>query len=127
MYGMLDIGVSCQKDSYGRGVGIPLTCKTDEQYDAGLCYPYCNASFDGVGPVCWAECPSDMYDCGALCTATSDKCSSSVKDIVTDVVAVAVVIAEAITGDIDIMKIVEDIGKIAIDLASGLCEVPTPT
>ena len=24
--GMLDIGVSCQKDSYGRGVGIPLTC-----------------------------------------------------------------------------------------------------
>ena len=43
----------CWKDSYGRGVGvIPTTCGNQE-YDAGLCYPYCQPGYKGVGPVCW--------------------------------------------------------------------------
>lgn len=43
------------KVPYGRGVGIPLTCSPDEEYDAGLCYEPCREGYNGVGPVCWKE------------------------------------------------------------------------
>ena len=65
---MIDIGVSCQKDSYGRGAGVPMICKPEEEYDAGLCYTPCkNERYNGIGPVCWEECPAGTYECGALC------------------------------------------------------------
>lgn len=52
--GMTDIGVSCQKQSYGRTAGRPLgTCAAGLEADAGLCYPACKAEFKGVGPMCW--------------------------------------------------------------------------
>lgn len=31
------------KDSYGRGVGGPLSCPSGRSNDAGLCYPLCDA------------------------------------------------------------------------------------
>ena len=43
----------------------------------------------------------------------------------TAVVSAAIVIAEAATGDIDIIAIVEDIGEIAESLAYGECVPPT--
>ena len=36
--GMTDIGISCQKHSYGRTAGTPLICKPEEDEDAALCY-----------------------------------------------------------------------------------------
>jgi len=39
------------KNTYGRGVGVPLGCAPGQDYDAGLCYPPCGANQDGVGPV----------------------------------------------------------------------------
>ncbi len=58
----------CWKQSYGRGVGKPInSCPTDKQQDAGLCYPYCNSGYTGVGPVCWQNCPSGFRDDGAFC------------------------------------------------------------
>ena len=45
-------------DSYGRGVGTPLTCAPNEQYDAGLCYTPCRSGYKSVGPMCWEQCPS---------------------------------------------------------------------
>ena len=67
--GMADIGVSCQKHSYGRGVGtVPTSCAGGMQYDAGLCYTPCRAGFVGVGPVCWEQgCPPGFADHGATC------------------------------------------------------------
>lgn len=67
--GMTDIGVSCQKQSYGRGVGtVPTSCAGGLQYDAGLCYTPCRAGFVGVGPVCWEQgCPAGYADHGATC------------------------------------------------------------
>ncbi|OUR88446.1 hypothetical protein A9Q81_23655 [Gammaproteobacteria bacterium 42_54_T18] len=41
--------------AYGRGVGTPLTCASDEDYDAGLCYVPCRDTYNGVGPVCWKK------------------------------------------------------------------------
>jgi hypothetical protein len=67
--GMTDIGVSCQKRSYGRGVGtVPTRCAGGKEYDAGLCYTPCRAGFVGVGPVCWERgCPPGYADHGATC------------------------------------------------------------
>ncbi len=32
----------CWKQSYGRGVGVPISsCPEGKEDDAGLCYPYC--------------------------------------------------------------------------------------
>jgi hypothetical protein len=41
--------------AYGRGVGTPLTCSSDQEYDAGLCYTPCRDGYNGVGPVCWKQ------------------------------------------------------------------------
>jgi hypothetical protein len=66
--GMADIGVSCAKQSYGRGGGgVPTSCQGGKQYDAGLCYTPCRSGFHGVGPVCWGECPAGFADHGATC------------------------------------------------------------
>lgn len=43
------------KVAYGRGVGTPLSCASDEEYDAGLCYTPCADGYNGVGPVCWKQ------------------------------------------------------------------------
>ncbi len=52
--GTTDIGVSCQKQSYGRTAGRVLnTCAAGLDADAGLCYPKCKEGFTGVGPMCW--------------------------------------------------------------------------
>lgn len=39
--------------------GIPASCKKDNDYDTGLCYPKCKLSYHGVGPVCWGDNPPD--------------------------------------------------------------------
>ena len=53
----------CWVDSYGRGVGTPVEgCAAGLQEDAGLCYPYCDPGFSGIGPVCYQDCPSDFGD-----------------------------------------------------------------
>ncbi|MBP9713842.1 MAG: hypothetical protein KBD60_09165 [Sterolibacterium sp.] len=58
--------LSAPKISYGRGVGTPLTCALNEQYDAGLCYEPCKEGYDGVGPVCWARDASYGRGVGAV-------------------------------------------------------------
>lgn len=47
--GQKDIGVSCAKKSYGRGVGKPLSrCPEGQDKDAALCYPQCKSGYHGV-------------------------------------------------------------------------------
>lgn len=56
------------KDSYGRGAGtVPTSCYYKEEYDAGLCYPRCNPGYEGIGTICWEECPKGWTDQGATC------------------------------------------------------------
>ena len=69
--------------SYGRGAGYLMTCASNLQYDAGLCYPYCSSGYAGVGPVCWGYCPSGYSECGgALCLTDSSACSSTIANMV---------------------------------------------
>ncbi len=59
----------CYRESYGRGVGRPLsTCPASEDKSGLLCYPKCEAGYGGAGPVCWEDCPRGYKDTGALCT-----------------------------------------------------------
>jgi len=62
----------CWRDSYGRGVGVPVSaCPEGQEKDAGLCYRTCEAigkeGWKGVGPVCWQRCPTGFRDDGAYC------------------------------------------------------------
>ena len=124
--GQIDIGVSCQKLTYGRGWGDPLGCSSDEEEQAALCYDPCKKGYHGVGPVCWEDCPAGMHACGALCMASADACTEEVKDIVGNVVGVAVDIAiAAVTGSpINVIDIIEKVGKTALDLANAVCDPP---
>ena len=61
---------NCYRDLYDRGKGHAFGCN-DQQYDAGLCYPYCRNGYTGVGPVCWQNCPSGFPDTGADCLKPS--------------------------------------------------------
>lgn len=91
-----------------------------------LCYPPCKNGYDGNGPVCWAQCPAGKADCSALCTDSADKCTDSVKAIAVSVVALAVIAAGAIIGaPVDMLKVIESLGSLAIDLANGICQKPT--
>jgi hypothetical protein len=88
--GMIDIGVSCQKDSY---VVAPITptCGKDQVYDAGLCYRKCGEGQYGVGPVCYKKCPAGMTPCGineelsAACGVDAGDCAKQIFNMVTAV------------------------------------------
>lgn len=61
----------CYKNSFGRGVGAPLTtCGQGTEKNGSLCYPKCRDGFAGEGPVCWGTCPSGFNDIGAFCQKT---------------------------------------------------------
>ena len=124
--GFVDIGVSCQKGTYGRTAGKSMGCADDEEHNGALCYPKCKAGYHGNGPVCWADCPADKHSCGALCTDTVEECTNDVKTVVKDVFEVAVVVAAAYaTGAVDMKAILEKLGPVATDLTYAICDVPT--
>jgi hypothetical protein len=86
--GMTDIGISCQKDAYGRGVGEPLRCDKEQDNDLGLCYKKCDSKYKGIGPVCWQEsCPEGFEQCGALCLK-GKKCSAKLKQYFDGVISI---------------------------------------
>jgi len=85
--GYIDDGATCRKDpvivakqSYGRSVGEPLVCREGLQQSGALCYTPCSEKEEGIGPVCWGNCPSSMpYDCGAGCAVSEADCIGSVQ------------------------------------------------
>ena len=56
------------KESYSRGVGVPLsTCNDDQERNGALCYPKCQTGYTGVGPICWEDCQLGYDNHGATC------------------------------------------------------------
>ena len=89
--GTTDIGVSCQKGSYGRGVGQLLGCAAGQEYDAGLCYSPCPAGASGVGPLCYSGCTSDdPYRLGIWCYNSESERNEILGAIIGGVIAGAV-------------------------------------
>jgi len=97
-------GGSFWKDSYGRGVGVPMICSSDQEQDAGLCYPKCNPGYKGVGPVCWGNsCTGDFtYLCGALCVTDAQACKDITKAIIGDSFQVLLDIAEMVLNPVKV-------------------------
>lgn len=52
------IATERQKPGYRLVATTPDTCPAGFDVDGGLCYPPCEAGFNGVGPVCWAQTKS---------------------------------------------------------------------
>jgi hypothetical protein len=75
------------------GDPTPLICRSGLQEDTGLCYPFCNDGFNGVGPVCWQSCGSGQTDCGMGCAASTSQCISEVTDQVLSSLVIAANIA----------------------------------
>ncbi|MEM1009539.1 MAG: hypothetical protein AAGJ35_11090, partial [Myxococcota bacterium] len=95
-----DIGVSCEKPSYGRGVGVPMSCRAHEEQGGALCYPRCRKGFYGVGPVCWQSCPSTQpANCAAGCAVHAGQCvSETIGQIVAPLELAATLVATIGTG-----------------------------
>ena len=98
--GQTDIGVSCAKKSYGRGVGKPVsTCPAGRDKDALLCYTECKSGFYGVGPVCWQRCPPGRIDCGAGCSTSKASCvKDTAKMVYSPIVAAGQTAALIVSG-----------------------------
>lgn len=110
--GMTDIGISCQKSSYGRGAGVPLGCSKDQEYDTGLCYPPCRQTYTGIGPVCWGQCPSQWKEsnlCLGLCLQ-KETCAGHIREFANDVSKLAEDFANKNYVDVivDVAKLVQD-------------------
>jgi len=80
--GTIEDGATCRVDAHiygkysvGRGVGTPMTCTPEQQYDAGLCYTPCPEDMVGIGPLCWDKCygkrPAEF---GPQCCAKEEHC-----------------------------------------------------
>ena len=71
------------KQSYGRGVGVPLVCASHLEQNGALCYPKCDAGFYGVGPVCWQNCEGEFpVSCAANCGVSSAACAEGITNMV---------------------------------------------
>ncbi len=61
----------CWRQSYGRGVGTPLSiCAAGREKIGALCYSKCPANTKRVGFDCHSVCPDGMRDDGLFCRAT---------------------------------------------------------
>lgn len=124
---MTDAGADCTKNTYGRGVGTPMICAPGLEEDAALCYKPCDASYHGVGPVCWTSCPSGTSNCGALCMPDNpNQCVDEVFKVAEDVAGYIEGMIKAILDDSAeeaAEATVEAIAKFAGDLDYPLCGV----
>jgi hypothetical protein len=58
----------CWLQSYGRGVGRPLSqCPANTELGGAICYPHCNPGYSGVSFACWQNCPDGYRDDGVSC------------------------------------------------------------
>jgi hypothetical protein len=117
--GMDDIGISCGKRSYGRGVGkFRLKCADNKEEDAALCYDKCQSGYYGVGPVCWQSCPSSTPDnCGVMCTIDKSTCEKHTLSIIKSAVEVGWDVFSGIAE-----KNVEEIVEAALETAETVTD-----
>ena len=56
-----------KKEIYPRTPGHKPECPRELELSRGLCYHHCKPKFNGVGPICWEDCPKDLERCGFFC------------------------------------------------------------
>lgn len=73
------VDLSCAKRIH-IGDPIPMSCASNQQYDAGLCYSHCQNGFTGIGPVCWGQPPQGWVDCGFGAASSGAECAQAIAD-----------------------------------------------
>jgi EGF domain/Calcium-binding EGF domain len=73
------IDLSCAKRKI-YGDPTPKICRSDQQSDGGLCYPYCQSGYYGVLSVCWSSCDTSQFNCAAACATNEAQCAFAVTD-----------------------------------------------
>lgn len=99
--GFTNLGVGCAKPAVARGIGsVPDACLAGKSFDAGLCYNQCNKGYDGVGPVCWGQCPrSHPVQCGLGCATSQADCAKEMTEQVVSVLnVIGTVVGTVLTG-----------------------------
>ena len=119
--GMPDIGVSCQKSSYGRSAGTPMICASGLEQSGALCYPSCKSGYNGIGPVCWGQCPAGYTTCGALCTSDAADCTEFVLNQVKN--AMEIVVSAATQ---EYAEAVKSAAELALGFVFPMCAAPAP-
>jgi hypothetical protein len=78
------IDLSCAKIII---IGDPMRmdCAAGQIYDAGLCYSGCKVGFNGAGPVCWGQAPSNWVGCGMGAAKDTKSCAETIFDEVSNV------------------------------------------
>lgn len=95
--GTTDLGFWCARNSYDRGVGVPMVCKSGEQQSGALCYPPCPSGTDAVAFVCWGHCGGNYpTDCGAACAKSTEACVESIVDQVLNTAETVLNVADLI-------------------------------
>ena len=119
--GMTDIGVSCQKQSYGRGVGIPLGCASDEEIRGSHCFKKCAEGFELKGEICWAKCPSNKFSCDATCAENAEVCSTLLRGVPSIATVTNTYTQVSFAKNYDMLTILRIAGATAEELAWGIC------
>ena len=87
------------RQSYGRGVGTSMICSNDLEQVAGLCYDKCRNKYNGVGPVCWQQCPMNQpIPCFAGCAATNKDCQMAVINMIQSVISASIAVLNVVIG-----------------------------
>jgi len=86
----------CERPSFVREKSR-TECEEGKEYGAGLCRDLCPDGYNGVGPVCWAECPASFPErCGMACATSREACATAVTDQVMSVFEVVVSLAAVV-------------------------------
>ena len=118
--GMVDIGVSCQKHSYGRGAGSIPRCSSSQDYDAGLCYHQCPSGAHGVGPLCYASCTSgDPYRLGIWCFHSESERNKTLGAIIGGVLGGAILLT---VGGVAFAPLIASLGSATVAVDVGLAD-----
>ncbi|RHY00375.1 hypothetical protein DYB36_013220 [Aphanomyces astaci] len=109
--GRLDLSCAKKITIMGPSLG---TCASNEDRDAGLCYPKCNPNYTGVGPVCWGRPPTSWVHCGLGAAKTSRICATAIKDQILSVGQLVFNIGTAFTGSsAKALQAPADVSKVA--------------
>ena len=66
--GTTNLGISCKKRTYSRGVGkLASKCRSNYEKIGILCFPKCKRGYNGLGPVCSESCRSGYADLILTC------------------------------------------------------------
>ena len=100
-----------------------MGCSVDEEYDAGLCYVPCRNNYNGVGPVCWAQCPSSRpHDSGAVCCTDKQACKDFIGDVTKACIELVATAVEMGFQKADVIDLIKAIVQVVTNFSVLSCE-----